>query len=140
MKATRLFLTALAALSLSACGGGTDFTTTLSGEAEKPAAVSTDGSGTVTVTLDGTKVSVEGSFRDLSSNATAAHIHGPADVNSNADAICTLTIPQATSGTITGECTITEAQATAMEDGMTYVNIHTANHPAGEIRGQLTEK
>ena len=33
----------------------------------------------------------------------------------------------------------TAAQAAAMMAGNTYVNIHTAAHKGGEIRGQLTK-
>jgi CHRD domain-containing protein len=140
MKANRLFVTCVAAMALVACGGTKDFTATMTGAAEKPNAVSTSGTGTATLKLDGMKATVDGSFSGLSSNATAAHIHGPADASTTADVICTLTVPQATSGSISGSCDLTDAQVTALEDGKLYVNVHTANNAPGEIRGQLAAK
>ena len=41
------------------------------------------------------------------------------------------------SGTITGGGTLSPALVQAMLDGLTYVNLHTALRPGGEIRGQV---
>jgi len=38
---------------------------------------------------------------------------------------------------VVGTATLTPEQVTALEDGKWYVNLHTAAHPGGEIRGQL---
>jgi CHRD domain len=148
MKANRLFIACVASLSLAACGGGTELTAVLSGAAEKPAAITTNASGTANVTIDGTKLTVDGSFKDLSGNATGAHIHGPADANSTAGVFCNLTAPAATSGTLTGgsgagSCAameLTDAQIKDFEDGKMYVNIHTGANAGGEVRGQLNKK
>jgi len=145
MKANRLFIACVASLSLVACGGGTELKAVLSGAAEKPTAVQTNASGNATVTIEDKKIKVEGSFKDLSGNASAAHIHGPADENGTAGPLCTLNVPTATSGTISegtgasscGDLTLTDAQVADFENGKTYVNIHTGANQAGEIRGQL---
>ncbi|MBI3838944.1 MAG: CHRD domain-containing protein [Planctomycetia bacterium] len=78
-----------------------------------------------------------GTYQDLTAPATAAHIHGLAGPGTNAPVIVPLTISGGTAGTITGGGVITAAQALGMEQGMTYVNVHSANFPGGEIRGQL---
>ena len=49
-----------------------------------------------------------------------------------------LTVPSATSGAVTGTDTMSTGQMDEMLGGMTYVNIHSANYPEGEIRAQIT--
>lgn len=73
----------------------------------------------------------------LSGKATAGHIHGPAGPGQNAPAIVPLDVR---GDTITGQLRITPEQATQLESGQWYVNIHTAAHPDGEIRGQLRSR
>jgi hypothetical protein len=73
----------------------------------------------------------------LSGKPTAAHIHGPAGPGQNAPAIVPLDVRNAT---ITGQLRITPEQATQLESGQWYVNVHTAAHPDGEIRGQLRSR
>ena len=70
----------------------------------------------------------------LSGKATAGHIHGPAGPGQNAPAIVPLNVAAAV---VTGQLRITPEQATQLDSGQWYVNIHTAAHPDGEIRGQL---
>jgi hypothetical protein len=149
MKANRLFIACVSTLALAACGGSIELTAALSGAAEKPTAVQSSATGTSTVTVDGDKLTVSGTFSGLSGNATAAHIHGPAaDDNSTAGVFCNLGAPTATSGNLTagegaGSCAdkvLTDAEAKDFEDGKMYVNIHTAANAAGEIRGNLKKK
>jgi hypothetical protein len=145
MKANRLFIACVATVALAACGGGTELTTSLTGGAEKPTAVTTTGSGTATVKIDGGKIEVSGSFKDLSSNASGAHIHGPIGADGTGPVFCHLKVDTGTSGTITAEgamdpCsaeTLTDAQVADMEGGKFYVNLHSANFPNGELRGDL---
>ena len=40
---------------------------------------------------------------------------------------------------VTGTATVTAAEKSAMLSRKTYVNIHTAKNPNGEIRGQITK-
>src|SRR5262245_7067477 len=73
------------------------------------------------------------SFNNLSSAETSAHIHGPAAAGANAPAIATLPNGQVVNFPIT----LTAAQANDLSGGLLYVDVHTANSPDGEIRGQL---
>ncbi len=94
--------------------------------------------GTLTATYDtaSKKLSWKGSYTGLSGNATAAHFHGPAEPGKNAGVA--VPIPNPTPS-FEGSATLTEAQAADLAAGKWYVNIHTAGHPGGEIRGQVTK-
>jgi hypothetical protein len=98
-------------------------------------------SGTVDATFDTDsrtlKWTVE--YSGLTGPATAAHFHGPADAKSNAGPIITLE-PSKLASPAKGEAKLTEAQAADLAKGMWYLNVHTAKHPPGEIRGQLMKK
>ena len=110
----------------------------LNGAMEGPDAGTTaTGAATVTLNTATGAVTVDGTFTGLTGNATAAHIHGLATPPATAPVIVPLTATMATSGTLTGSGTLTSAQITGMIAGMTYLNIHTALHPGGEIRGNI---
>jgi hypothetical protein len=72
-------------------------------------------------------------YTGLSSNETAAHIHGFAPPGMNAGVLFAL--PPGTPKI--GSVGVTPAQATNIANGLTYANIHTQNFGGGEIRGQL---
>lgn len=72
----------------------------------------------------------------LSGPVTAAHIHGPAGPGQNAGPQIPL---NANAGRPIegGELRLSPQQANELSSGQWYVNLHTARHPDGEIRGQL---
>ena len=76
-------------------------------------------------------------YSGLTSAAGASHIHGPADTTHAAGVLVPLNTPTGTSGTISGTATLTADQLADLLTGQTYINIHTANNPGGEIRGQI---
>jgi len=121
--------------------GGTNtqtYSMTLTASQEVPANGST-ATGDVQVTLNKTTgaITVTGSFTGLTSNAIAAHIHGPAAVGSTAPVIVPLTVPSSLAGTVTGTATMSTVQMNDMLNQMTYVNIHSEMFPDGEIRAQI---
>ncbi len=113
------------------------FKATLTTASEVPPKT-TDGKGAATATLDTAtkKLTYNVTYSGLTGPATAAHIHGPAAVGKNAGVLVPLT-PVATP--IAGTVTLTDAQIADLEAGNTYINVHTAANPGGEIRGQLTK-
>jgi hypothetical protein len=82
-------------------------------------------------------------FTDLTGIPTVMHIHGPAAVGTNGPVLFNLApvhfaAPNpAQGGVIFGSIVYTPEQAEDLLAGLNYVNIHTAQNPGGEIRGQL---
>ena len=78
------------------------FSATLTGGQQVPAAASSGtGVGTVVLNTAETQITVNLSFSGLTSNATLAHIHGPAAAGANADILFIFSdVPAATSGSI----------------------------------------
>ena len=109
---------------------------TLSSASEVPPGNST-GKGEATVTLDTAtrKIHYDVTFSGFSSKVVAAHIHGPAPVGKNSGIL--LPLGNDPKSPIKGSATLTAKAAKALESGMTYINIHSQNHPVGAIRGQL---
>lgn len=80
-------------------------------------------------------------WKNLSGAPVGAHIHGPASrgVNASVKHDFAALIPKTPSGTFTNEVKV-DGVAIVEESlllGMYYINIHTAQYPGGEIRGQL---
>jgi CHRD domain len=96
------------------------------------------GTGSVTATYDAAskKLTWKGSYSGLTGPCVAAHLHGPAPAGKNAGVMVPIN-PHGPS--FEGSATLNDAQANALMGGNIYVNIHTAGHKAGEIRGQLTK-
>ncbi len=105
----------------------------LSGAQEVPPKT-TNGNGSATLTLDGDKLTYEITYQGLSGPATAAHIHGPADIGANAGVMLPFANP---ASPIKGTATLTAEQAAELKAGKTYVNVHTQQNGGGEIRGQV---
>lgn len=80
-------------------------------------------------------------FTDLTGTANAAHLHGPAPQNANGGVLQGFSINDnsADNGFISQSLTLTAPQETALLDGLTYINIHTAANGGGEMRGNLVQ-
>jgi len=131
----------------------------LIGYQETPLTISSTGSGTFRAEIDedSSVISFELTYQDLSSTAIFAHIHFSirAQTGSVIAFLCggggKPACPAATAD-ITGTITAADILSVpsqgipaggfadlvaAIRAGVTYVNVHTTNHPSGEIRGQV---
>ena len=115
------------------------FTVPLTGAQEVPP-VETKGSGAADLTYDpGTRlVTWTVTLNGLSSEATMAHFHGPAASGKNASVKVWLSGKgAAVTSPLKGQATLSPADAQEFLAGEMYINVHTKDHPAGEIRGQV---
>ncbi len=134
-----------ATLALAGCGQmrpsqtGQAYEAALSGAQEVPPA-STRGSGMAEIQLNTSTnvLSWKVTYSGLTGPATAAHIHGPAGPGANAGVV--IPFQNAGASPIVGQTTITPAQYGDLAAGLWYVNVHTAAHPGGEVRGQLRKR
>jgi TPP-dependent trihydroxycyclohexane-1,2-dione (THcHDO) dehydratase len=110
----------------------------LSGKSEVPPVAST-ATGKADVSYDTASKTLMWTvtFMGLSGDATAAHFHGPAEAGKNAGVV----VPIGTNvkSPAKGTARLTDEQARELLAGRWYINIHTAAHKDGEIRGQLTK-
>ena len=152
-KTATAILMTTAMLGLAACedddpiGPDATFGATLSAEGEFESAAT----GTATFAWENDVMTYSINVNDIT-NVRAAHIHGPAGEGENASVIVGLFGGPET-GAVDGQLvagTFTAAQIVAdgismdsllvlMENGQSYVNVHTAAAPGGEIRGQITD-
>ena len=112
------------------------YTVLLNGASEIPV-VATPATALGTISIESNLFTYHISFDGLSSPAIAAHVHGPADATNSAGVMFPLTGASGTNGTLYGSHTLLPGEMQAITNGLAYVNIHTAPHPNGEIRGQI---
>lgn len=94
------------------------------------------GTGTVTAMLDGSKLTIAGTFQGMKSPATIAQIHmgqrgvrGPVEFD--------LQIDKSSSGNVSGTITLTKVQVDTLRKGWYYIQIHAEQAPDGNLWGWL---
>jgi len=109
------------------------FRADLTGAAQVPP-VETTATGAADVTVDSEAMTVSWTVthEGLSGDPVAAHFHGPAGPEETAPPVIDISENLAE-----GSAEITPEQMQMIQDGMTYINIHTEANPDGEIRGQV---
>ena len=114
------------------------FTADLTATAVVPPTAST-ATGTADVTFDTASKMLTWTVthKGLTGKPTAAHFHGPAAVGANAGPVVGLT--GSLDSPIKGSFTLNDKQASELEAGMWYLNVHTSKYADGEIRGQVVK-
>jgi hypothetical protein len=95
------------------------------------------GSGTATAMLEGTKLTVTGSFEGLKTPVTTVNLHSAVAAGVRGPVIADLTAPKSTAGTITGSVDLTPPQIESLHHGGLYVEIHSEKAPDGVLWGWL---
>ncbi|HWF01734.1 MAG TPA: CHRD domain-containing protein [Caulobacteraceae bacterium] len=136
LRKSLLMAFGVAVLSTAAQAEMLKFTAKLDGASETPPNDSR-GAGHADLSLDTDAHMLKWvvDYSGLTGPATMAHLHGPAPVGKAAGVLVPLTPPLGSP--ISGQASVTDAQIGDIRAGSTYVNVHTAAHPAGEIRGQV---
>jgi uncharacterized repeat protein (TIGR01451 family) len=110
------------------------FVARLNGSQETPSNNATaTGRATLLLSPDEKTARVSLAFDPLSSAQTDAHIHGPAGPGASAPPLFHLPLGQVSDFPIT----LTSSQVQDLKNGLLYINVHSSNFPAGEIRGQF---
>ncbi len=94
------------------------------------------GSGSLTATLQGKQLTIQGTFEGLRSPATTVQIHrGPKGIPG--PAILDLTATKAAKGTVNGTLDLTPDQIADLRNGRMYVQIQSERAPEGNLWGWL---
>lgn len=109
--------------------------------AEQTPPVMTKGKGTASLTWDASTrvITWQITYSELSSAATMAHFHNGANgAKCGGPVVIWLTKKgEPVKSPITGKATLTPEQAQQLDAGNWYINVHSTDHPAGEICGQV---
>jgi alcohol dehydrogenase (cytochrome c) len=94
------------------------------------------GAGEVRATLTDNRLTIEGTYRGLSSPAAVAAVHS-APKAIPGPAIHTLEVSQAADGTLRGSIELSPSELATLRNEALYVQVSSLNNPEGDIRGWL---
>jgi len=95
--------------------------------------------GNVTATLDGSSLTVKGTFSNFTSPATAGSFRIGLAKGVPGDAIGSLTVEHARQGSFSGTIKLSAAQLTALKRQSLYIRIDSEKAPDGNVQGWLEE-
>ena len=133
----RVLVIALALFAQTATAPATSFRARLSPvPVEARDASKITGTGAVTATLDGSTLTISGTFQGMKSAATIAQVHmgqrgvrGPVEFD--------LQIDKSPNGSLSGVITLTKVQIDTLRRGWYYIQIHAQDAPEGNLWGWL---
>lgn len=95
------------------------------------------GEGRVSASLDGAVLTITGDFHGLAGNATTAELYAGLGIGVMGPKAFDLTVTPATSGTISGQVTLSPAQAAEVRRGHFYVQVNSVKAADGNLTGWL---
>jgi hypothetical protein len=93
------------------------------------------GSGSVTGVLEGSKLTIQGSFEGLKSKSTSASLHDSVATGVRGPSIHDLLASSGTSGTISGMVELTGDQVDHLKKGRLYVQLYSEKATDGVLWG-----
>ncbi|HUH36730.1 MAG TPA: CHRD domain-containing protein [Spongiibacteraceae bacterium] len=128
------FLIALLSLSAASLAAATEVRVELSGAQEVPVVeTQAKGKATLKVDADGT---IRGVVTTSNVDGTMAHIH-QAPAGQNGGVVVPLQKAEDGDWTVPDNAQLNAEQMQQLQAGNLYINVHSAAHPGGEIRGQI---
>jgi hypothetical protein len=91
------------------------------------------GVGTFTASLDGATLTIHGTFSELASPATAAHLRMGLAMGVPGGVIGDLSVAHETAGTVSGSISLSPEQVAALHRNAIYIQIDDTRAPAGAI-------
>lgn len=95
------------------------------------------GIGNATAALNGSVVTINGTYEGLGSPATIANLHEAKYRGVHGPVIGALKVTTAPTGTVTGQVNLTPTQVESLKAGKLYIQIHTQAGPEGHLWGFL---
>ena len=96
--------------------------------------------GNVTATLEGSVLTIQGTFSNMTSPATGASVRIGLAKGVPGDAIGKLAADHAAAGSVSGSVTLTPDQIAALGKQALYVRIDSEKAPEGNLQGWLEGK
>jgi hypothetical protein len=138
----------MALAPLTALADDSEFEADLDPGQEVVVPVGSEGEGEAEFTVKRNRIRYKLEWEDLTSKAVAAHIHCAAPGVNGPIGVTLLAETKRPDGRVRGSFSAPDSPngcgwttlgdvLTAMVTGNAYVNVHTINFPAGEIRGQV---
>jgi hypothetical protein len=98
------------------------------------------GNGSLTATLQGKQLTIQGTFEGLRSPATTAQIRrGPKGIRGPVIPNLELAVTKAEKGTVSGTLDLTPDQIADLRNGRLYVQIQSERAPDGNLWGWLLQ-
>jgi hypothetical protein len=95
------------------------------------------GSGSATAELDGTRLTIHGSFSGFMSPATGGELHAGSVTAVRGPRIAEFAVPQDRSGSFSATIVLTPEHVQGLSEGRLYIQIVSAGAPDGNVWGWL---
>lgn len=95
------------------------------------------GSGSATAELDGTRLTIHGSFSGLVSAATGGELHAGPVTAVRGPKIAEFAVPQAQSGPFSATIALTPEHVQSLREGRLYLQVGSVGAPDGNLWGWL---